>query len=178
MRNPFLWLFFGFSHFAKIQDGHLPKYKFGIIWDLMAVESHENTLFMGFWVWEIHFWSYFSDSAKLKNSRWPPPKKQLWDNLRLNNSRIIWKYIFCRFLSLKIPFLRLFFGFGYTGKDQDGLRPKYKYGIIRDLMVVESHENKLFVGLWVWKIHFRGYFSDSTILEKLKMDATQNTKVW
>ena len=104
-----------------------------------------------------------------------------------NNCGIIWDWttvesyentFFCRFLSLKIPFLRLFFGFGYTGKDQDGLRPKYKYGIIRDLMVVESHENKLFVGLWVWKIHFRGYFSDSTILEKLKMDATQNTKVW
>ena len=65
--NPFLGLFFGFSHIGKIQDGHHPKYNFGIIWDLMMVETHENTLIVGFCVSGIYFRDFFLDSAISEN---------------------------------------------------------------------------------------------------------------
>ena len=112
-----------------------------------------------------------------KNSRWPPPKIQLWDNLGSNGGRIIWKYTFCGFMIMRNPFLRLLLGFDHIGKIPDGLYPEYKCGLIWDLIVVESQENSCIVGFWVWGIHFWSYFSDSAILKKFKMAATQNTIV-
>ena len=112
MRNPFLRLLFGFIHIGKIQDGIHPKYKCGIIWDLIVVESQENSCIVGFWVWGIHFWSYlffrFGHIEKIQDGRhpknncgiiwdrtavesWPPTEIQIWDNLRSNGGRITWK---------------------------------------------------------------------------------------
>ena len=179
----------------------------------MVVESHENTLAVGFWVWRIHFWGYFLDSAILRNSRWPPPKIQkwddlrsivgriiwkytfegfwgwwihfwgyfldlaIWDNFRSNGGRITWKIHFCGFLTVRNAFYWYFFGFGHIGQIQDGHHPKYKFGIIWDLIEVESHENILFVGFWMWGIHIWDCFLYSAILEKFKMATTQNKLV-
>ena len=58
--NPFLGLFFGFSHIGKIQDGRHSKYKRAIVSDLMVVESYENTLLRVFEgdesISEVIFW--------------------------------------------------------------------------------------------------------------------------
>ena len=43
-------------------------------------------------------------------------------------------------------------------------------------MVVQSQENTLFVGFYVWGIHFWSYFLDSAISEKSQMATTQNFK--
>ena len=74
--------------------GCKPKYKSGVIWDLMLVESYEKALFVGFWVWGFHFWGYFFDSAILEKFTMTSTEKQKWDNLRSNGGRIIWKCTF------------------------------------------------------------------------------------
>ena len=46
----------------------LEKFKMASIQNTnrVLVESYENTHFVGFWVWRIHVWDYFLDSAILK----------------------------------------------------------------------------------------------------------------